>query len=195
MRWFSASFATAAVVLPVLQASALPGGAALESRTTPSAIDCEQFTKFIGIYDFNTGDDAFVQGCFDVTEACLKENGTSIWSHQECVAAATCQGTLGVITVNQCQNPNVLASTSIPNLAFTIWTSIVGDCADSGCPMTQQNYIDFIYGAMSAAGTTVWPSSSEYVIQTWWTPMLTWAATGDTIPYSNFNDWLHYSNS
>ncbi|KAF8172245.1 hypothetical protein K438DRAFT_1612148, partial [Mycena galopus ATCC 62051] len=120
---------------------------------------------------------------------------TSIWSHQQCVAAATCDGTYGVITINQCQNPNVLAAGDIPNLAFTIWTNIVGSCADDGCPMTQQNYIDFIYGAMSAANVTEWPSSVDDVITNWWQPMLAWTATGDSIPYSNFNDWLHWSNS
>jgi hypothetical protein len=38
-----------------------------------------------------------------------------------------------------------------------IYTNIVGSCAPSGCPITQQNYIDFIYGAMSAANVTQWP--------------------------------------
>ncbi|KAJ6474838.1 hypothetical protein C8R45DRAFT_1054753 [Mycena sanguinolenta] len=130
-----------------------------------------------------------------LTYACLKENGTSIWSHHSCVAAATCQGTTGVITLNQCQNPNVLAAGDIPNLAFTIYTNIVGSCAPDGCPITQQNYIDFIYGAMSAANTTEWPSSVEDVITHLWQPILDWTATGATIPYTNFNDWLHWSNS
>ncbi|KAJ7452714.1 hypothetical protein B0H11DRAFT_1927268 [Mycena galericulata] len=186
MRLLSASLT--AVLVSMVAASALP--TTLEARTTGA--DCEQYEKYIGIYD-NTYD--FSQGCASVTASCLKENGTSIWSHQACVAAATCQGSAGVIILNQCQNPNVLSATSIPNLAFSIFTNIVGDCADSGCPITQQNYIDFIYGAMSAADVTVWPSNVDYVIDNWWTPMLTWAATGDSIPYTNFNDWLHYSNS
>ncbi|KAJ7307640.1 hypothetical protein DFH08DRAFT_918482 [Mycena albidolilacea] len=129
------------------------------------------------------------------TFACLKENGTSIWSHQACVAAATCQGTLSVITLNQCQNPNVLTASAIPNLSFAIYTNIVGSCASSGCPITQQNYIDFIYGAMSAANVTQWPSSVNDVINQWWKPILSWTATGNSIPYTNFNDWLHFSSS
>jgi hypothetical protein len=32
----------------------------------------------------------------------------------------------------------------------------VGSCAPA-CPITQQNYIDFVYGAMTAAGVTSWP--------------------------------------
>jgi hypothetical protein len=32
----------------------------------------------------------------------------------------------------------------------------VGSCAPA-CPITQQNYIDFVYGAMTAAEVTTWP--------------------------------------
>ena len=28
---------------------------------------------------------------------------------------------------------------------------------------------------------------------TYITPIFTWTATGTTIPYTNFNDWLHYA--
>ncbi|KAJ7921412.1 hypothetical protein B0H13DRAFT_2416777 [Mycena leptocephala] len=162
-------------------------------RVTTNPVDCIEFAKFIGIHDgtFSFG----TAGCAAITHACLKENGTSIWSHQACVASATCQGTESVIILNQCQNPNVLAASAIPNLSFAIWTNIVGSCATSGCPMTQQNYIDFVYGAMSAANVTVWPNSVDDVIKNYWDPILAWTATGDTIPYTNFNDWLHWSNS
>ncbi|KAJ7743510.1 hypothetical protein DFH07DRAFT_749919 [Mycena maculata] len=163
-----------------------------QARVTVPSQTCISYEKYVGIDD-NTL--SYSPGCADVTYDCLRQNGTSIWSHQACVAAATCQGTTGVITLNQCQNPNVLEATDIPNLAFTIYTNIVGSCAPDGCPITQQNYIDFIYGAMSAANVTEWPTSSEDVITGWWQPILDWTATGDTIPYTNFNDWLHYSNS
>ncbi|KAJ7930909.1 hypothetical protein B0H13DRAFT_1466943, partial [Mycena leptocephala] len=61
------------------------------------------------------------------------------------------------------------------------------------CPITQQNYIDFVYGAMTAAGVTTWPSAE--VVSAWWDPIVQWTATGATVPYANFNDWLHFSNS
>ncbi|KAF7351721.1 hypothetical protein MSAN_01605300 [Mycena sanguinolenta] len=128
--------------------------APLQARVSVDPVTCEQYEKYVGVYDNKY---SYSPGCADVTFACLAQNGTSIWSHQPCVAAATCQGTTGVITLNQCQNPNVLTAGDIPNLAFTIYTNIVGSCAPDGCPITQQNYIDFIYGAMSAANVTEWP--------------------------------------
>ncbi|KAJ6498231.1 hypothetical protein DFH09DRAFT_1103299 [Mycena vulgaris] len=80
----------------------------------------------IGTYDGTTN---FSPACADITRACLQEDGTSIWSHATCVAAATCRG---------------------------VYASIVGSCAPS-CPITQQNYIDVVCGAMTAAGVTSWP--------------------------------------
>lgn len=40
-----------------------------------------------------------------------------------------------------------------------IYAGIVGDCAwqPNGCPITQQNYIDFIYGTLSDIGSGDWP--------------------------------------
>ncbi|KAJ6462606.1 hypothetical protein C8R45DRAFT_841689 [Mycena sanguinolenta] len=177
-----------AALAPLIAASAIH--APPQARVSVDPQTCVGYEKYIGINDKTLG---YSPACADVTFACLAQNGTSIWSHQPCVAAATCQGS--VITLNQCQNPNVLAAGDIPNLAFTIYTNIVGSCAPDGCPITQQNYIDFIYGAMSAANVTEWPSSVNDVISQWWQPILDWTATGDTIPYTNFNDWLHWSNS
>ncbi|KAJ7685942.1 hypothetical protein B0H17DRAFT_854960, partial [Mycena rosella] len=59
------------------------------------------------------------------------------------------------------------------------------------CP---QLYVDFVYGQMMAADVTSWPSSAD-VVSAWWDPIVAWTATGATIPYGNFNDWLHWSNS
>ncbi|KAJ7020356.1 hypothetical protein C8F04DRAFT_1403667 [Mycena alexandri] len=129
------------------------------------------------------------------TLACLKLNGTSIWSHAECVAAATCQGTRGVVINSQCNNHNVAHIASIPNLSGAVYATIVGSAAAAAnAPITQQNYIDFVFGQMSAASVTQWPTA-DYVVSNWWTPITTWAATGNSVPYSNFNDWLHYSET
>ncbi|KAF7378486.1 hypothetical protein MSAN_00276000 [Mycena sanguinolenta] len=152
--------------------------------------DCPPYGDQIGTYD---GTSNYSEACADITDACLAADGTSIWSHAACVAAATCQGTASVIALNQCQNPAVLPAASIPHLSSTIYASIVGSCAPN-CPITQQNYIDFVYGQMTAAGVTNFPTSSAYVISQWWDPILQWTATGTTIPYQNFDDWLHYSN-
>ncbi|KAF7359638.1 hypothetical protein MVEN_00687700 [Mycena venus] len=152
--------------------------------------DCPPYGDQIGTYD---GTSNYSEACADITNACLAADGTSIWSHAACVAAATCQGTASVIALNQCQNPAVLPAASIPNLSSTVYESIVGSCAPS-CPITQQNYIDFVYGQMTAAGVTNFPASSADVVSQWWDPIVQWTATGATIPYQNFDDWLHYSN-
>jgi len=41
-----------------------------------------------------------------------------------------------------------------------VYASIVGDCAwqEGGCPITQQNYVDFIFSQLSAAQATSYPS-------------------------------------
>ncbi|KAF7324053.1 hypothetical protein MKEN_00627700 [Mycena kentingensis (nom. inval.)] len=163
-----------------LAASAL--GAAVEAHVNVDPQTSVEYVKYIGIHDTTL---LYSAGCASVTNACLKENGTSIWSHSLCVAAAGCQGTRSVITLNQCQNPNVLVASSIPNLSSATWTSITGS---SSGRMSQQNFIDFVYGAMSTAGvTSEWPTVDD-VIQYWWTPIVEWTAAGETIPYANFND-------
>ncbi|KAJ7060404.1 hypothetical protein C8F01DRAFT_1370031 [Mycena amicta] len=171
------------LALAAVSAAAVP----LDARVTPAATTCAEYGKYIGIHD---GTNVGLAGCTSLTDACLKANGTSIWSHSQCVAAAACQGTLSVITLSQCENNKVLAASSIPNLSGAVWTSIVG----TGAVMTQQNFIDFVYGAMSAAEVTTWPSYDD-VVKNWWDPIVAWTATGETIPYKNFNDWLHWSNS
>ncbi|KAJ7612007.1 hypothetical protein DFH06DRAFT_1109636 [Mycena polygramma] len=158
----------------------------------PSEGDCIENLKYIGFYGAT---DIYSPACEAITRNCLAENGTSIWSHPACVAAATCQGTESVIILNQCQNPNVLPDEEIPNMAASIYGNMVGDCAVDRCLITQQNYIDLVYGQVTAAGVTEWPSSSQYVITHWWQPILAWTGTGDSTPYANFNDWLHWSES
>ncbi|EEB99595.1 hypothetical protein MPER_00696, partial [Moniliophthora perniciosa FA553] len=64
---------------------------------------------------------------------------------------------------------------------------------EGGCPITQQNYIDFYYGALEEINTNVWPDVNRVI--SWWGYIKDWAATGETVPYTNFDDWLHYSNS
>ncbi|KAJ7628033.1 hypothetical protein DFH06DRAFT_1338859 [Mycena polygramma] len=194
---FTAALAsiTAASPIPWGPGPMIPIHAIWEPRQTsypPTPGDCVANLKYIGFYGAT---DNYSRACEGITRNCLAENGTSIWSHPACVAAATCQGTESVIILNQCQNPNVLPGPEIPNMAAGIYGNMVGSCATSGCPITQQNYIDFVYGQMSAAGVTEWPTSSEYVITNWWQPILAWTATGESTPYANFNDWLHWSDS
>ncbi|KAJ7669469.1 hypothetical protein DFH06DRAFT_1181280 [Mycena polygramma] len=205
--------AIAAALVSVATASAVP--TVLDARDVmypPTQEDCSGTARYIGVHDTTL---IYRPACASVGRACLKENGMSIWSHAACVASATCQGTQSAIILNQCQNPNVLPASSIPSWSAAIYGVIVGDCAASGCPIMQQNYVDFVFSQMSAANVTgtEWPkcvffspldigrpililhvTSVDDVAQ-WWDPITAWTATGDSVPYSNFNDWLHWSNS
>ncbi|KAJ7154495.1 hypothetical protein C8R46DRAFT_439183 [Mycena filopes] len=199
MRFIYATIAAALVqtaassaVPAVIEARVAP--ALLERRVIPSTNDCIEYGKLgVGHYDGPGGN--FSAACAQLSFGCTALNGTSLWSHPLCVAAATCQGTRSVIILNQCQNHNVAHAAAIPNLAAAIYGSIVGSCSATGCPITQQNYIDFIYGQMSAVNVTQWPDLNSVVLAQWWKPITTWTATGNSIPYSNFNDWLHYSET
>lgn len=88
----------------------------------------------------------------------------------------------------------------------------MGDCAwaAGGCPITKQNYIDLVYSAIGDAHKGNWPrwvshsfleglsnadayySSVDVLISQGWDKLLDWTKTGDTVPYTNFNDFLHY---
>ncbi|KAJ7814784.1 hypothetical protein B0H14DRAFT_3476798 [Mycena olivaceomarginata] len=48
------------------------------------------------------------------------------------------------------------------------------------------NYVDFYYGELTTA--TIFP------VIALWNAIVAWAATGSTVPYLNFNDWLHFSS-
>ncbi|KAF5344933.1 hypothetical protein D9758_011608 [Tetrapyrgos nigripes] len=132
-------------------------------------------------------------------------NGSDIWSFKTCVAAATCQGTSKLIDLVQCSislnvpgntGANVPEASQTNSLNYNIYAGIVGDCAwqQGGCPITQQNYIDFVYGTLSEINTDSWPDVNN-VINNWWTSIKDWTATGETVPYLNFNDWLRFSDS
>ncbi|KAF8910235.1 hypothetical protein CPB85DRAFT_1562181 [Mucidula mucida] len=130
------------------------------------------------------------QNCLDT----LNSTGSAdLWSVPTCVAGVTCDGG-NLLVLAQCQNPEVTV-TGAPHLNYDIYASIVGDCAwqDGGCPITFQNYVDFLYSQLTAVGSTDWPSSVDAVKAKWWTPIAVWTATGETIPYTNFDDWLHYA--
>ncbi|KIK55169.1 hypothetical protein GYMLUDRAFT_176169, partial [Collybiopsis luxurians FD-317 M1] len=126
-------------------------------------------------------------------------NTTNVWSVKSCVAAATCQGVTPLIEMIQCTTgaESVPDAPETQSLDYNIYAGIVGDCAwqEGGCPITQQNYLDFVYGTLTEINTSAWPENADYVITNWWNYIKQWTLTGDTVPYLNFNDWLHYSNS
>ncbi|KAH8827310.1 hypothetical protein DL96DRAFT_1244534 [Flagelloscypha sp. PMI_526] len=132
---------------------------------------------------------------------CQKEIEAKGWSNNvysvpSCVAAYTMQYPYIVGTTLACAHPETdFNRTSAPHLNFNIYAQIVGDCAwnqPEACPITQQNYIDFIYGQIQQTENPSWPSSVDQVI-TMFKYILTWTATGSTTPYHNFDDFLHYA--
>ncbi|KAK7435353.1 hypothetical protein VKT23_019704 [Stygiomarasmius scandens] len=168
----------------------------LEARElTPNDSRCIPYWKYQGIYN-----GYYEPSCISLTTDCRNKivNTTSdIWSVKSCVAAATCQGVVSLISQIQCtEGGDVPGAPNTGHLNYNIYASIVGECAwqEGGCPITQQNYIDFVYGALSEVGTSSWPDINN-VINNWWGSIEKWTATGETVPYLNFDDWLHYSNS
>jgi len=168
---------------------------AVTSRQDSPTVECIEAVHGEGIYQ-----ESYSPACVNLISNCLKELNTTsyIWHKTSCVAAATCDGITNLISLAQnCDKEDVADAPDTPTLSYNIYANIVGECAwqEGGCPITQQNYIDFVYGALSAVNSTEWPSDVSQVISLWWDPILSWADTGDTLPYTNFDDWLHYSNS
>ncbi|KAK7038771.1 hypothetical protein VNI00_010656 [Paramarasmius palmivorus] len=158
---------------------------------------CGSYFKYLGFYRAR-----YSAACALLASTCRAriEGGlTDIWSDNTCVATATCQGTSPTVGMAGCLNNNirVLGHEGQQSLNYNLYAQIVGDCAwaPGGCPITQQNYIDFVYGTLSSIGSTVWPDVQADVIDLWWAELKEWTATGDSVPYLNFNDWLHYSHS
>ncbi|KIY47423.1 hypothetical protein FISHEDRAFT_74722 [Fistulina hepatica ATCC 64428] len=133
-------------------------------------------------------------------EEWIAQNNTQMWSSEICVATASVAGVS--ITRDFCvcvteDNPTIIipSQTDLESLNYDVYANVVGECAwqPDGCPMTQQNFIDMVYGSISAYGGTNWPTSAQEVIDAFDT-ILDWTLTGTTTPYLNFNDWLHYSS-
>lgn len=53
----------------------------------------------------------------------------------------------------------VLGPTQFPSLDYSVYASIVGSCAyeTDGCPVTEQNLVDLVYGQIAEANLTTWP--------------------------------------
>ncbi|KAL1750884.1 hypothetical protein FB107DRAFT_251848 [Schizophyllum commune] len=121
----------------------------------------------------------------------------NLWGTKACVALAVSDTRIGPENLQNyvsCGHQNLTCIWEEPHLDYNLYASIVGDCAwqPNGCPITQQNYIDFIYGTLSGIGSSDWPSSVDTLLTVGWRALLDWTKTGDTIPYTNFDDFLHY---
>ncbi|KAK2464916.1 hypothetical protein APHAL10511_002992 [Amanita phalloides] len=137
----------------------------------------------------------------DLTVTCAKNKNavSNPFSVKSCVAAALnwhdgMDSFLKAVTcrynLNTGQNRGVPASNNLPALSFDLPVS-------NPPPYTQQNFVDFTYGAISAIGTSAvrWPSTIQFVTQRWaiivaWT---NFCSTGK-VPQKNLSDFLKYSH-
>ncbi|KAK7013688.1 chitin synthase [Favolaschia claudopus] len=133
--------------------------------------------------------------CLNLAANCIDSvnagNVNILWSIKSCVAAATCYGVGDLITSVECQTGFVVTNSAQAALPTSIYNGIVMGC--TSCAITQQNYIDFYFGQLTAVNSANFPISSA-VVKAFWSVITTWAATGSTVPYKNFNDWLHFSS-
>lgn len=187
---FSFGFATAFSLF-------IASAAAKGSGSTSSNDVCTTAKNNKGTYNGHVNDEV----CSFLIDDCLDEieNSSNIWSIPSCVAGATCGGTHNLIQLAQCTNPSMknIAPSDLTSLDYPLYAEIVGDCAwgAGGCSMTQQNFVDFFYRSLDDLCSDIWPTSVEDVINTYWAPIEKWTAKHDSIPYINFNDWLHWSDS
>ncbi|KAI0660053.1 hypothetical protein C8Q70DRAFT_913797 [Cubamyces menziesii] len=128
---------------------------------------------------------------------------TAFWSSNVCTAAATTFQMGAVLNAaccaGTCRQPLDINSLDYDN----VYATMVGDCAyqPGGCSLTWQPFVDWFYNTIQGTGTNMWPLSGDYVLG-WWSEIATWTGfcTGDecvdgAIPYTNFNDWFHYSSA
>ncbi|PBK98636.1 hypothetical protein ARMGADRAFT_1131072 [Armillaria gallica] len=168
----------------------------IDARADLPSPECVAAIKSIGLYH-----EGYDVSCARLVFDCLaKVNGTEgetiyLWSKTSCATAATCQGTSRLVQLAQCYNSEVNDACDISHLSYNIYANIVGDCAwqEGGCPITFQNYVDWFYGALSAVNATIWP---ELLCQRRSKlGLYSRLDTDRSLPYTNFDDWLHYSNS
>ncbi|KAF8487930.1 hypothetical protein JB92DRAFT_1461889 [Gautieria morchelliformis] len=145
--------------------------------------------------------------CTPLIGSCMDQittaNINNSWSIRSCVAAATCYGGGNLIGAVCCQTGLCPHPTHELSLDYVnVYAPIVGSCAfaSGGCPITQKKYIDFYYGSISAINSTIFPVSSSIVIALWssivsWTGFCGSNCSTGSVPYLNFNDWLHLSSS
>ncbi|KAF8337671.1 hypothetical protein F5887DRAFT_1240371 [Amanita rubescens] len=137
----------------------------------------------------------------DLTVTCAKDKNaiSNPFSIKSCVAAGlnwqdgidsfleavTCRYNLNFGTSN-----SVPASNNLPALSFDLPVA-------NPPPYTQQNFVDFTYGQLSAIGTSAvrWPSTIEFVTRTW-TIIVAWTnfCLSGQVPQKNLSDLLKYSH-
>ncbi|KAI0640409.1 hypothetical protein C8Q79DRAFT_1015191 [Trametes meyenii] len=121
-------------------------------------------------------------------------NKTDPWAQRVCVAAAVAATPETLRNMLSCTITDIVPEAQFPNLDYNVYASIVGDCAwqKNGCPITKQNFVDLIYSSIETESSPVWPTNVDDVKRYYVGNLLEWANTGNSTPYTNFNDYLHF---
>ncbi|KAF9238689.1 hypothetical protein BU15DRAFT_75132 [Melanogaster broomeanus] len=126
--------------------------------------------------------------CLSLSNSCnaTTVDLTNFYSYTSCIMLTTCMGESPSYTLSVSQAP-----ANQPRLTEETFYSMSG----GNTYMTQQNYVDAYYYAISVTPGGQYPDSVFY-IQNQWATIAAWAGFCDTlnIPYSNFADWLEYSS-
>ncbi|KAI0740092.1 hypothetical protein C8Q76DRAFT_665789 [Earliella scabrosa] len=125
----------------------------------------------------------------------------AFWSDRVCTAAATCAG-MGSVLNAACCAGTCRQPLDIQNLDANVYAAMVGNCGSqpvTNCALTWQPFVDWFYNTIQMTGTNLWPESGDDVLAEW-ADIATWTAFCEgtncvdaSIPYSNFNDWFHFS--
>ncbi|EIW53198.1 uncharacterized protein TRAVEDRAFT_74601 [Trametes versicolor FP-101664 SS1] len=187
------------VYLGVVSASALPpsleGRNTLHARATVngsciSAPD-DGTTSLVGLCVSKIARGEIASNAFWTDPLCVAAAGGS--SMGAVLDAACCAGT--------CRQPLDTGNLDVA----TVYRSMVGSgCTStpaSNCALTWQPFVDFIYGTIQNTGTNIWPDSGDVILDRW-QEIATWtgfcsgtSCVNGAIPYSNFNDWFHFSSA
>jgi hypothetical protein len=164
------------------------------AQVQPTKEECATLEKYNGYHypELKKHSDA----CTVLHNDCIAQASNFtiyIWGRKSCVAAATCESPAAIVKLTQCHDDsgerNGQADT--PGLGTILWSNLVGKNADNGDGLTQQKYVDFIYGTLSELKSTTWPASSQAVIDEWYKPLSNYINKGQVIPYRAFDDYLH----
>lgn len=170
------------------------------AATVPAGKRSDGGLCYAGVHEIANNDQYGAQVLANACFNALGNDRSGIWSNRLCVAAAVAAIPVILIDYANCGDLNttiVPAEANFASLDYNVYASIVGDCAwaESGCPITEQNFIDLVYSELTAIGSTVWPTSAQQLINDRILPIFTWTkfSVSQGVPYLNFNDYLHYS--
>ncbi|KAI0036363.1 hypothetical protein K488DRAFT_67685 [Vararia minispora EC-137] len=180
--------------LALLSAVAFTQASTLPEKRQTGAFNCEPAASIIKKYD-GPWVLPLVNHCGNVLgSGTVHENYINPWKSWICVGAAVA-ATPGIVRDTlYCRDKTEPAVQDLPNMPFSVYQNITHSQSDKVF-ISKQNLIDLVYRSIETedeGSPILWPASANEVIATI-DKIFDWTATGDTIPYSHFSDWLKYS--